>query len=78
MNAIKNDNPIITHIAPVMLATLIHPRTNDAEDHKTWKGKNKIGIGTETFWDFQTDSFQLRKNGTNAISRIRPEHQRPG
>jgi hypothetical protein len=24
-NAIKNDNPIITHIAPVRLATLIHP-----------------------------------------------------
>ena len=27
VNAIKNDNPIITHIAPVMLATRIQPIT---------------------------------------------------
>jgi hypothetical protein len=26
VNAIKNDKPIITQIAPVILATLIHPR----------------------------------------------------
>jgi hypothetical protein len=40
VNAIKNDNPSITQTAPVILATLIHPR--DIILKMTKPGRRKI------------------------------------
>jgi hypothetical protein len=73
VKVIKNDNPIITQIAPVILATLIHPREIILNITKPGRIRIKKEFGVNLL-GFSYKWFSIRKNGTNAIRRISPEH----